>query len=113
MNVQDLKQIEKLLLEQENRLEGKFSTKNDLSKFATKDDLKSFATKDDLKGLATKEDLSEIEKRSELKFATKDDIKELKEYFKEELGNSVVALFETVQKRKANVEDVKSLEKSN
>jgi len=47
-------------------------------KFATKDDLKLLATKDDLKPFATKNDLLALERRDALRYATKEDLSQVK-----------------------------------
>jgi|SRR3989344_6706991 len=86
MTPKDLKQIDKLL-------DKKFDEK--LKNFATKDDLKNFTTKDDLKNFATKDDLKN--------FATKDEI-ELK------IDEAVAEIIASVDKNKADKEDVEKLE---
>ncbi len=72
-----------------------------LAHVATKDDLKNFATKDDIKNFATKDDIKQL----------KDDIKQLKAELIEEIKESEGFIVGSVDKNKADKNDIEALNK--
>lgn len=81
MSPQDLKQIKALL-------------KEELNGVATKKDLQGFSTRDDLQ-----------------KFTTKKDIRILKKELEQKIDESAAYVIESVDKHKADREDVEKVEK--
>ena len=119
MNIQDLQQIriiiEAALKSQDKRNEKRFATKGDVHEIvklelvgsATKEDLNKFATKTDLRSFATKTDVSTIVSSALQRYATKDDIKDLKEEIKSVEG----ALVDLIMKHHVSKDEFNELKK--